>query len=111
MKIPQELLDQIAVRTMETWLLSMGFQPSNEWDPNDLNCVRDYGPHRIWTVQARIPADLVDGLDLDTLDKAFREYMTAHNATPTAVKFEPYGIEKYACPCGCGTFLYTSIYQ
>lgn len=109
--ISQEQMNNIALRVVETWLLLLGFTPSAGWDPDDLNCVRDYGPHRVWTIQAKVPPEQVDTLDLDTLDKSFREYISAHNAAPTAVKFEPYGMEVYVCPCGCGTFLYTSIYQ
>ncbi|MEY8262447.1 hypothetical protein AALA80_19220 [Oscillospiraceae bacterium 50-60] len=36
-------------------------------------------------------------------------YLEHHNALPGAERFEPYNVQAYMCPCGCGTFLYVSI--
>lgn len=103
----ERLLDALAVRVLEVWLIQQGFQLSGGWDENDPNCRRQYGPHVLWTVQARIPGDY----DYDTLLNSFRAYIAKHNALPSAVKFEPYDITIYECPCGCGVFLFASIYQ
>ena len=101
------MLTALAVRVLESWFLSLGFTPCGGWDPADPNCMRDYGPHRIWTVQARCP----DDADCDALSMSFLEYIHQHNALPGAIKFEPYNLELYECPCGCGTFVFASIYQ
>ncbi len=104
-------LDRIAYNVAETWLLQRGFIPSDGWDPNDPQCVQNYGPHRVWTIQARIPVGLVDKIDTVDLMNDFRAYLIQHNTLPTAIRFQPYNLEVYACPCGCGTFLYISLYH
>ena len=104
-------LDRIAYNVAETWLLQRGFIPSAGWDPDDPLCVRDYGPHRVWTIKARIPVELVDEIDTVDLMNDFRAYLIQHNTLPTAIRFQPYNLEVYACPHGYGTFLYISLYH
>lgn len=103
----ERFLNALAVRVLEVWLMQQGFQPSEGWDGNDPNCRRQYGPHIVWTVQARIPGPY----DYDALWDSFRAYIAEHNALPGAVRFEPYDLATYICPCGCGEFLYAAIYQ
>lgn len=103
----ENIQTQLAVHILEVWLLMLGFQPSVDWDENDTNCYRQYGSHCIWTVSAHITAPY----DFDALWDAFQEYLYKHNALPDAVKFQPYDLTIYSCPCGCGEYLYASIYQ
>lgn len=51
----RNVLNAIAVRLMEVWLLLLGFNPAENWETNDTDC----GVHRIWTVQGDMPADAV----------------------------------------------------
>lgn len=59
--IPQEFLDALAVRVLETWLMQQGLRPTGDWDSSDPACVRNHGPYRVWTVQAAAP----DGVKVD----------------------------------------------
>lgn len=104
----EHLLNAIAVRVLEVWLLSLGFQPSGGWDANDPNCFRNGGTHLIWSVCARMPDP---DADMDVIWEQFQQYLADHNAVPGAVRFEPYELSVYECPCGCGTYLFASIYQ
>lgn len=73
--------------------------------------IKNYGPHRVFTQQARVPDSMADTIDpAETLDKLV-SYLDHHNAPVMAVRFHPYNVESYVCPCGCGTFLYVSIYH
>ena len=105
-----EMINAIAVRVLETWLLSVGFYPSGGWDEHDLNCLRQHGPHLVWTVCGRISVPVKE-LDKEALWRSFEVYCHSRNNLPTAVRFEPYDLQLYECPCGCGTYLYASIYQ
>lgn len=105
------ILNAIAVRVLEAWLLSLGLQPSGGWDENDPNCCCDHGPHRVWTVCARIPTELTADMSIETLFASLRNYIDNHNQIASCIKFQPYDTQMYECPCGCGTFLYASIYQ
>ncbi|MEA4895241.1 MAG: hypothetical protein VB064_08255 [Oscillospiraceae bacterium] len=107
----QPFIDLIALNVVQAWLLMMGFTPSNGWDSDDPNCVRDCGPHRIYTIVGKASPDMADSLDLDALKESLSNYLKRHNKAPTAAKFQPYDIEAYYCPCGCGTFLYVTIYN
>ena len=107
MLMNEHFLNQIALRTVESWFLSMGFQPSGGWDEHDVTCRRQYGPHILWTVCARVP----DDIDEDAAALSFSHYISEYNKLPSSVKFQPYGLQFYDCPCGCGSFVYATIYQ
>lgn len=94
---------QLAQNIIAGFLLTLGITPSESEDTAE---VREYGPHLVMTQQARVPDSMAATIDpVETLDK-----LTAYlNALPTAIRFEPYNVEVYICPCGCGTFLYVSI--
>lgn len=100
-------LDQIAYNILAAFLAQLGMVPSE----GDSMEIKDYGPHRVWTVQAKVPPEIADTIDQGEVFKALVEYLSRHNAAVTAVPFNAYGAEIYVCPCGCGTFLYPSIYQ
>ena len=51
----RNVLNAIAVRLMEVWLLLLGFNPTENWETVDNDC----GIHRIWTVQGDMPIDAV----------------------------------------------------
>lgn len=108
--IPPEFLASIAVSELRAWLMQHNFNPSRDWDSSDPSCLRDYGCHVVFTLSGRtdIPADQID---IEQLYTDFTEYFHARNKLPGAVNLEPYGLELYECPCGCGTYLYASIYQ
>lgn len=77
--LPEFILDSIAVNVVEIWLLQRGILPSGGWDPNDKNCVRNDGPHRIWTIQGKIPVEQEKTLNIEILEREFREYLDKHN--------------------------------
>ena len=108
--IPQEFLDALAVRILEAFLLSLGFQPSGGWDENDPNCLKQHGEHVVWCVCGRSDRPIAE-IDVDEAWRSFVEFCHHRNQLPGAVKFEPYTLELYQYPCGCGTYLYAFIYQ
>ena len=73
--------------------LSLGFQPTGYFNPEDPECVRDFGPHRTYTMQARIPESVsVDRhILLDHLQQFLDEQASLHNA----IRFNAYDIELY----------------
>lgn len=73
--------------------------------------VRDYGPHRIWTAQSRVPPEIADDFDADEICGLLAQYLKRNNKHVTATRFNAYGVRVYSCPCGCGTFAYISIYR
>jgi len=103
-----EILTQIARNIIEGFLLTLGITPS---EGEDTLQVKDYGPHRVFTQQARVPDAMADTIDAEAVYNRLVAYMDHHNALPTAVQFYAYNAEAYRCPCGCGTFLYVSIYH
>lgn len=98
------ILMQIAVRVLEVWLLSLGFQPTGDFDPYDN--VRDFGPHRVFIVQARIP----DGVSVDrfVLLDHLQHYLDEQARLPGAMRFNAYDIELYESPY-CGGYVFASI--
>lgn len=102
-----EHLDQIAYNVLAAFLAQLGLVPSD----GETVEIEDYGPHRVWTIQSRVPSDIADIIDQGEVFKALVEYLARHNAAVAAVPFNAYNVEIYVCPCGCGTFLYPSIYQ
>lgn len=102
----EDFLQQIAVNVLLDFLHTIGIQT----EKSDME-IRDYGPFRIFTIQVRVPDSMAAAIDPgETLDKLV-SYMGHHNSLPTAVRFQAYDVETYVCPCGCGTFLYASIYH
>lgn len=99
-------LTEMARSVLAAFLLSLGITPSEGKDTLE---IRDFGPHRVWTQQARVPDSMADSIDRDDVLSRLIDYMEHRNALPAAVKFQPYNVEAYICPCGCGTFLYVSI--
>ena len=103
-----KMLAEIARNVLGTFLIMLGIIPSKGEDTLE---VLDYGPHRVYTQQARVPDELADSIDpAETLDKLV-SYLDRHNDLPAAVRFYPYNAKVYICPCGCGTYLYVSIYH
>lgn len=101
-----DMLTAIARNTIVGFLLSLGLIPS---EGEDTLVARDYGPHRVWTQQARVPDSMADNINREAVLSRLIDYIGQYNALPTAVKFEPHDAEVYVCLCGCGTFLYVSI--
>ena len=97
---------QIAVHLLEVWLLSLGLQPTGDFDPDDPACMRDYGPHRVWTIQARVP----DGLAVDRYELLdhLRNFLDEQAALPGAMRFHAYNIDLYDSPY-CGSYIFASI--
>lgn len=102
-------LTEIARNLIAAFLLSLGILPIESEDEDTFE-IRDHGPYRVYTQLARVPDRLADSIDPgDTLDK-LSHFLDHHNALPTSVKYQPYNVAAYTCPC-CGTFLYVSIYH
>lgn len=102
----EAFLRKIADNILADFLHTIGIQT----EKSDME-IKDFGPFRIFTAQVRIPNSQADTIDPgETLDKLV-SYMDHHNALPTAVRFQAYNVQVYVCPCGCGTFLYASIYH
>ena len=104
----QYLLTLTAVRVLEFFLLMLGFQPTGYFDQDDPACLRDYGPHRVWTLQAHIP----DGVYVDRHDllKSLTDHLDEQAELPSAVRFRAYNIELYHSPY-CGDYVFASIYH
>lgn len=102
-------VDKIAYDITEVWLLQRGFLPSVGWDSANPLCIRDYGPHRVYTIQAEVPSDYVGEFDRDRLRADFEAYLEMVNQALVTVRFLPYDVEVYSCFCHCGTFLYVSL--
>ena len=78
------------------------------FDQDDPACLRDYGPHRVWTLQAHIP----DGVYVDRHDllKSLTDHLDEQAELPSAVRFRAYNIELYHSPY-CGDYVFASIYH
>lgn len=98
------MLSQIAVKLLELWLLLCGFQPAEDWDATDSSCLVDYGPHRVWTVQASMPADAVT--DSSVLMVDLDEFIKQQNLLLN-LGFQAYDVTVYATPYGWN--IYASI--
>jgi len=104
----EEFIENIARNIIAAFLLTLGITPS---EGEDTLQVQDFGYHRVYTQQARVPDAMADTIDTEAVYNRLVAYMDHHNALPTAVRFYAYNAEAYRCPCGCGTFLYVSIYH
>lgn len=102
-------LTNIVVRLVEAWALSLGLLPTGNFDPDDPGCVRDYGPHRVITVQSLVPADEdSDALDLDTLDTSLTKYLSAIRLSGIP-RVEPFEMGIYDCHCCNRAYLHVSV--
>lgn len=101
--IPESIRTQVAVHVLAVWLLTLGFQTSGD---DDCVTITDYGPHRVYTVQARIP----DGVPVDRyiLLNHLQHYLDEQAALPGAMRFHAYDIELYESPY-CGGYVFASI--
>lgn len=102
-----EFIEKMAINLITGFLLMLGIFPSEDEDTTE---VRDYGPHRVFTKQARVPLKLAGSIDPDAVLTQLAAYLEHYNALPVSIEFQPYDAKVYICPCGCGTFLYVSIY-
>lgn len=99
-------LAQIARNIIAGFMLTLGITTNEDEDSLE---TRDYGPHRVYTQMARVPDSVADTIDpAEALDQLV-SYLEYHNVRPGAVRFEPYSVQVYVCPCGCGALLYVSI--
>ena len=99
-------LNQVAHNILVGFLLSLGIFPN---DGEDITEVRDYGPHRVYIQMAQVPSELAGRMDpAETLEQ-LAAYLEHHNARPGSIRFEPYNVQAYVCPCGCGTYLYVAV--
>lgn len=99
-------LAQIARNIIAGFMLTLGIIPNEGEDDIE---TRDYGPHRVYTQMARVPDSVADTIDpAEALDKLV-SYLEHHNARPGSIRFEPYNVQAYVCPCGCGTYLYVAV--
>ncbi len=102
----EAFLTQIARNVLAGFLLMLEIVPSE----GDDTLVQDFGYHRVYTLSAKVPPSM-EAINPALLFALLRLYISNHNALATAVQFHPYNTELYECPCGCGTFLYVSIYH
>ena len=99
-------LAQIARNIIAGFMLTLGIIPNEGEDDIE---TRDYGPHRVYIQMAQVPSELAGSMDpAETLEQ-LAAYLEHHNARPGSIRFEPYNVQAYVCPCGCGTYLYVSI--
>lgn len=105
MKMSLEWRNKIVSNIIAGFLATFGIVPS----VGGLE-VKEYPPHIVFTQQARIPDALVDRYDADDYYEALMKYLIIHNRMLTAVKLGAYDATIYTCPCGCGDYLYISVY-
>lgn len=103
--MPLDQRDKIVANIINGFLATLGIVPSVGGFE-----VKERPPHTIFVQQARIPDALVDRYDADDYFKALEKYLVIHNRVATGAKLGAYGVEIYTCPCGCGDFLYVSVY-
>lgn len=101
------MLNKIVVNTVRAWMLEHGLNPSTEWDEVDGKCFQDSGEHTVWTVQAKA----IVPIEEDDIREAFVNYFFERNKLPGAIQFYPYALQRYDCPCGCGTYYFASVYR
>jgi len=101
-----ELIVQIAQNVIAGFLAQFGMVPSE--GGTELKCC---GPYSIVTIQSKVPSDLEESIDGYDVFQALTAYLSQHNTACTAVRYYPYDARVYFCPCGCGTFLFVSVYH
>lgn len=102
----EAILTNIARNTIVGFLLSLGLIPSEGEDTLE---ILDFGPHRVWTQQARVPDSMSDNISREVVLAQLVDYIDHHNAQPTADKFEPHDVALYKCPLGSGNYIYVSV--
>ena len=104
------MISTYARKVVETFMLSVGLEPDEGWDENDMRCNFDAGDFQIVTVQARIPEDTE--IDIDVLDENFCYYLENQNRTPGIIqKLGYYRLVMYYCPCGCSDrYIHASVF-
>lgn len=101
MKKKRDRVDEIAIRVLEIWLLLQGFILIGDDE------IRDYGPHRVWTVSARCD-DIIQAGDFWPL--LVRD-ISDHNKHSTYFRFHPYDVKVYPSAVGGTSNIYASIFQ
>ena len=101
-----EELTSIAKNLIAAFLAKYGIKPSVDGME-----VHVCPPHTIWTQQARIPDNLIDCFDAEIIQQDLVKYLILYNRVLTGVKFGAYSVALYRCPCGCGDFMFVSIYR
>jgi len=102
--LSDNLLAKIALNVIAGFLALFGMTPSV-----DGITYADHGPHRVFTVQSKVPPALESSINPSEVYHALEDYLAKHNAATVAVRFHPYNVEGYVC--SSGTFLYTSVYH
>ena len=105
-----EMIANLAIRLLESWFLSVGLCPVEDFDPCDPNCVRYTGPHVVYTAHAVMPPRW--GANVLVLRASFQNYIDSHNrATPfPEARFAVYNLCFYPDSDGGGSS-YASISQ
>lgn len=106
--MPENLTDKIAIGVLRTFLLRNGIYPSDDWNAEDPNCVYNSNGYRIYTLSGVVAPEISD--NLDTLFEKLAAYLDNQNKCDVSLKFFPFDLEVYDCPCGCSTAAYISIY-
>lgn len=75
----------IAKNAITGFLLSLGIVPSEGEDTLE---IRDYGPHRVFTQQAKVPENMSASIDARETYQKLVAYIEHHNALPTATLIE-----------------------
>ena len=103
---PESIRTLVAVHILEVWLLTLGFQPTGYFDPYDPTCLRDYGPHRVYTLQAHVP----DGIAVDRYELLddLQQFLNEQTNLSGDTRFKAYNIELYESPY-CGNYIFASI--
>lgn len=97
-----DIIDGIAIRVLEIWLLGHGFILTGDYE------VRDYGPHRIWTVSARWEGKI----SAEDFRLLLTDYLYDYNQPCTTFyQFQPYEVNVYPDAVGGTSIIYVSIYN
>ena len=103
---PESIRTLVAVHILEVWLLTLGFQPTGYFDPEDPECVRDFGPHRIYTIQAYVPYGV--SFDRFLLLDHLQQFLNEQTNLSGDTRFKAYNFELYESPY-CGNYISASI--
>lgn len=97
-----DIIDGIAIRVLEIWLLIYGFKLSGDYE------IMDYGPHRVWTVSACCEGQIL----AEDFWMLLTDYL--HNSNqlyPAFCQFQPYEVNVYPDAVGGTSNIYVSIYN
>lgn len=101
----EAILTNIARNVLASFLLSLGLQPSEGEDTLE---VRDFGPHRVFTQQARVP-DEANAINPNNILALLVDYLEQRKALYPGPIFEPHDVALYKCPLGSGNYIYISV--